>query len=137
MKKRLLKIGIPLLVVALVLSAGGSYLWLFKGHTISIPGYKIFMYNSGAMYPTIQLDQILWIKRTAPERIEEGDYIAFRRDDIDFYDIRWVISIDYAKDGLVFTTMNNNSDQPRCDVPAEMLVGRIVWPRIHRHYIDK
>ena len=119
-------LAIAILVIAIAFTA---YVMIMnaRGKAVSVFGYSVLRVITGSMEPTIFTGDYIFVQKTDPTELKEGDIIAFYSDDEDIKGMLVTHRIIDINDDGTFTTKgdaNNIAD----DKPArpESLVGKYV-----------
>ena len=87
-------------------------------------GYAPMIVLTDSMYPSIQKGDLIIVKETDAERLQEGDVISFFDPDSTTNSVvtHRIVRVDYAN-GLSFVTKGDANNAEDTPVPAEKVVG--------------
>ncbi len=87
-------------------------------------GYEVYNVVSGSMQPEIPIGSIIYVKPAEPDKVQEGDIIAFHSEES-------VITHRVMKNNVVegkFTTKGDaNAEEDMNDVPYGALIGEVTF----------
>ena len=132
-KNLLLKILNVISVVIILLSIGVllTVVLTKSGEAPNIMGYSLFRVMTGSMEPSIPVDSLIVVKRTAPEKLSEGDVISFYSRDPSLYgevNTHRIIEIQQEKGKYYFATKGDaNNVEDRYVTHEEDLIGKVVY----------
>ena len=88
-----------------------------------VMGYEVYEVVSGSMEPEIPMGSVCYVKPVPPERVAEGDVIAFQKSETDVVVHRVV----YNKTSLgeMVTKGDNNNVEDPDPVPYASVIGRV------------
>lgn len=77
MFKKILNILTTVLLIGLVVLLVVIIIARSSGSSLSIFGYRMYKVSSDSMVPTLNVGDVILVKKTAPEDIEKGDIITY------------------------------------------------------------
>lgn len=87
-------------------------------------GYEVFCVVSGSMEPEILVGSAVFVKDTAPEKIEKGDVVAFQsRDSV----ITHRVVLNHKVEGEFTTKGDANEGEDPNRVPYDALLGKVEY----------
>jgi signal peptidase len=87
-------------------------------------GVRPSLVSGNSMNPVLYPGDVVITHRVAPEQIQLGDVIRFRKDNIDV--VHRVIDIRQESAGIVFTTRGDNNNTGDDPIPAELYEGKVI-----------
>lgn len=121
---------LSVVIIALALFVLLSVVLTRRGDTPNVLGFSAFRVVSGSMRPELQEDDLIVIKRVAPDKIEVGDIISFYSPDPE---LRGAVNThrvtEVAEEGgqYVFTTKGDaNVIEDKYGVRGDEVLGKVV-----------
>lgn len=84
--KKVLNVIATLFLILLVIIVIFVFVSRVSGEAPNVFGYQIFRVSSGSMTPTLEIGDVILVKRTPPEDIKNGDIITYKGTEGDFRD---------------------------------------------------
>ena len=101
------------------------------GKAPSVLGYTVLRVTTGSMAPTYDVDTLLVVKKTEPEKIREGDVISFYSMDPALdgaVNTHRVVAVENEGEGCLYKTKGDaNNVADAYEVPSEYLLGKVIW----------
>jgi signal peptidase len=104
----------------LVLVVAVALLWFNTG----LFGIQPTLVSGPSMNPTLWAGDVVVVRDVPPEKIEVGDIVRFREDDI--YIIHRVTEIRFEDNEYIFITQGDNNNVTDAPVSAEQLEGKVI-----------
>jgi signal peptidase len=104
----------------LVLMLAVGVIWLNSGAL----GVRPSLISGNSMNPVLYPGDVVITRGIAPEKIQVGDVIRFRRDGIDV--VHRVMEVQNNGAALIFITRGDNNNVDDAPVMAEQLEGKVV-----------
>jgi signal peptidase len=104
----------------LVAGLAVGVIWLNSGFL----GIRPSLVSGNSMNPALYPGDVVFTRTIAPEAVQVGDVIRFRRDGLDV--VHRVAAIETGGAGLVFTTRGDNNNVDDAPVLAEHIQGKLV-----------
>lgn len=100
------------------------------GQAPSVAGYTVLRVTTGSMAPTYEVDTLLLVKKTDPERIQEGDVISFYSSDPALdgaVNTHRVVAVRKDGDHITYATKGDaNNQQDSYEAFDTYLIGKVV-----------
>ena len=106
-----------------------------EGGEPSIAGHRICIVLSGSMEPAVKVGSIVVVQPLAAEAVQPGDIITFRGANSSSLVTHRVDHLDTANSLFFYTKGDANSVLDPAPVPAERLVGRVVFTLPYAGYL--
>ena len=117
-------------IIALALFVLLSVVLTRRGDTPNVLGFSAFRVVSGSMRPELQEDDLIVIKRVAPDKIEVGDIISFYSPDPELrgaVNTHRVTAVTEEGGQYVFTTKGDaNVIEDKYGVRGDEVLGKVV-----------
>lgn len=101
------------------------------GKAPSVLGYTVLRVTTGSMAPTYDVDTLLVVKKTEPEKIREGDVISFYSMDPALdgaVNTHRVVAVEKEGEGFLYKTKGDaNNVADAYEVQSEYLLGKVIW----------
>ena len=125
---------LSVVIIALALFVLLSVVLTRRGDTPNVLGFSAFRVVSGSMRPELQEDDLIVIKRVAPDKIEVGDIISFYSPDPELrgaVNTHRVTAVAVEGGQYVFTTKGDaNVIEDKYGVRGDEVLGKVVLPLI-------
>ena len=119
-----------MVIIALALFVLLSVVLTRRGDTPNVLGFSAFRVVSGSMRPELQEDDLIVIKRVAPDKIEVGDIISFYSPDPELrgaVNTHRVTAVTEEGGQYVFTTKGDaNVIEDKYGVRGDEVLGKVV-----------
>lgn len=121
---------LSVVIIALALFVLLSVVLTRRGDTPNVLGFSAFRVVSGSMRPKLQEDDLIVIKRVAPDKIEVGDIISFYSPDPELrgaVNTHRVTAVAEEGGQYVFTTKGDaNVIEDKYGVRGDEVLGKVV-----------
>ena len=121
---------LSVVIIALALFVLLSVVLTRRGDTPNVLGFSAFRVVSGSMRPELQEDDLIVIKRVAPDKIEVGDIISFYSPDPELrgaVNTHRVTAVTEEGGQYVFTTKGDaNVIEDKYGVRVDEMLGKVV-----------
>lgn len=121
---------LSVVIIALALFVLLSVVLTRRGDTPNVLGFSAFRVVSGSMRPELQEDDLIVIKRVAPDKIEVGDIISFYSPDPELrgaVNTHRVTAVAEEGGQYVFTTKGDaNMIEDKYGVRGDEVLGKVV-----------
>lgn len=121
---------LSVVIIALALFVLLSVVLTRRGDTPNVLGFSAFRVVSGSMRPELQEDDLIVIKRVAPDKIEVGDIISFYSPDPELrgaVNTHRVAAVAEEGGQYVFTTKGDaNMIEDKYGVRGDEVLGKVV-----------
>ena len=121
---------LSVVIIALALFVLLSVVLTRRGDTPNVLGFSAFRVVSGSMRPELQDDNLIVIKRVAPDKIEVGDIISFYSPDPELrgaVNTHRVTAVAEEGGQYVFTTKGDaNMIEDKYGVRGDEVLGKVV-----------
>lgn len=121
---------LSVVIIALALFVLLSVVLTRRGDTPNVLGFSAFRVVSGSMRPELQEDDLIVIKRVAPDKIEVGDIISFYSPDPELrgaVNTHRVTAVTEEGGQYVFTTKGDaNVIEDKYGVRGDEVLGKVV-----------
>lgn len=121
---------LSVVIIALALFVLLSVVLTRRGDTPNVLGFSAFRVVSGSMRPELQEDDLIVIKRVAPDKIEVGDIISFYSPDPELrgaVNTHRVMAVAEEGGQYVFTTKGDaNVIEDKYGVRGDEVLGKVV-----------
>lgn len=121
---------LSVVIIALALFVLLSVVLTRRGDTPNVLGFSAFRVVSGSMRPELQEDDLIVIKRVAPDKIEVGDIISFYSPDPELrgaVNTHRVTAVAVEGGQYVFTTKGDaNVIEDKYGVRGDEVLGKVV-----------
>lgn len=121
---------LSVVIIALALFVLLSVVLTRRGDTPNVLGFSAFRVVSGSMRPELQEDDLIVIKRVAPDKIEVGDIISFYSPDPELrgaVNTHRVTAVAEEGGQYVFTTKGDaNVIEDKYGVRGDEVLGKVV-----------
>ena len=101
------------------------------GKAPSVLGYTVLRVTTGSMAPTYDVDTLLLVKKTEPEKLREGDVISFYSMDPALdgaVNTHRIVSVEKEGDGYIYKTKGDaNNVADTYEVQSEYLLWKVIW----------
>ena len=125
---------LSVVIIALALFVLLSVVLTRRGDTPNVLGFSAFRVVSGSMRPELQEDDLIVIKRVAPDKIAVGDIISFYSPDPELrgaVNTHRVTAVAEEGGQYVFTTKGDaNVIEDKYGVRGDEVLGKVVLPLI-------